>query len=125
MRVQEPYDYREDLARDTKENDFYRRVVFTVPSQFQLVFMSLRVGEFIANEKHRGTQFIRVESGKGQIIVDGKKKRLKDDTSVIIAPHVSHFVHNTSKTQALKLYTVYAPPEHAENALERNQPVDH
>ena len=121
-RAQKPYDYRLNLEEDTKSNIFYRHVVFTVPGQMQLVFMSLRKGEFIENETHSGTQFIRVESGEGEIIVNGESKNLTDNTSIMIAPYVSHFVHNTSDKE-LKLYSLYAPPEHAEHHLDRKQPI--
>jgi len=108
--------YKVNIEKKTISNNNYRKVLFTT-EQMQLVVMSLLPGEDIPREKHKDTsQYIRVEDGECQIIVDKKKFRLKSDDSIIIPANTWHYVKNTGKKK-LKIYTIYTPPEHNSNAL--------
>lgn len=114
-------DYR-DIESDTAKNSAYRRVIYTVPGRFQNVLMSLAPGETIPSEVHRQTtQFVRVESGTGRCIVDGKEYALHDGVAITIPPGARHKFENTSKRSSLKLYSIYTPPEHASDCLQRRQ----
>lgn len=117
-----------NIERDTLENDDYRRVLFTGPN-LQLVLMTLQPGDEIGLESHEGhDQFIRVESGEGEAILDGRKHKLEDGVSVVIPSGVQHNVVNTSKTQPLRLYTLYGPPEHPDGTVHRrksDEPPEH
>jgi mannose-6-phosphate isomerase-like protein (cupin superfamily) len=53
-----------------------------------------------------------VEAGQGTAILDGKEHPLEDGSAVVIPAGVKHNVINSSRTEALKLYTIYSPPEH-------------
>ena len=115
-------DYR-NIEKDTLKNKMYRKVLHTVPGKNQLVLMSLKPGEDIPKETHKKiSQFIRIESGKGHAIIDGKKYILKDGNSIIIPPKAEHYIKNTSKTNDLKLYTIYSPEAHSPNKTNRRQP---
>lgn len=101
-----------DIERDTVANEDYRRVLYTGPN-LQLVLMTLAPGEEIGRERHEGhDQFIRVEAGTGEAFLDGSRFPLKDGSSVVIPSGAEHNVVNTSKSEKLRLYTLYAPPEH-------------
>ena len=117
-----------NIEQDTLENEDYRRVIFTGPN-LQLVLMTLQPGDEIGLESHEGhDQFIRVESGAGEAILDGKKHKLEDGVSVVIPSGVEHNVVNTSKTEPLRLYTLYGPPEHPDGTVHRrksDEPPEH
>jgi mannose-6-phosphate isomerase-like protein (cupin superfamily) len=110
-----------NIERDTLANDDYRRVLFTGPN-LQLVLMTLQPGEEIGRERHEGhDQFIRVESGMGEALLDGRRHALEDGFSVVIPSGVDHNVVNTSKTEPLRLYTLYSPPEHPDGTVHRTK----
>lgn len=110
-----------NIERDTLENEDYRRVLFTGPN-LQLVLMTLRPGDEIGVEVHDGhDQFIRVEEGEGVVIMDGERSPLEDGTAVVIPAGVEHNVVNTSRDAPLRLYTLYAPPEHPEGTVQHTK----
>lgn len=110
--------YKDNIERATLHNNYYRKVVATT-AQLQLVLMSLPDGVEIGDEVHpTTTQFIRVESGTGVAYVSGKRYNLKDGDAIVIPPNSRH---NIKSTHNLKLYTIYSPPEHAPNTLERTK----
>lgn len=112
-------DYR-DLEIDTIRNAYYRNVVCTLPN-FQLVLMSLKPGEDIPREKHTSTtQFIRVERGEGIAKIGNKTYNLYDGVSLVIPPNKYHYIKNNSQ-KVLKLCTIYTPPEHKPNTLQKRQ----
>lgn len=115
--------FHDNIADSTIDNKNYRKAVYTVPNSIQLVYMSLKPGESVPREIHPHTsQFIRIESGNGEAIIEygdeTRKYRLKDDTAIIIPPGLYHTIKNTGD-EDLKLYTVYTPPNHPSNALEK------
>lgn len=108
--------YLTDIEHDTLENQDYRRVLFT-GRNLQLVLMNLRPGEEIGREIHEEhDQFIRVEAGVGTVVLNGIENAVKDGSAVIIRAGVEHNLVNTS-TEALQLYTLYAPPEHPDSTV--------
>jgi mannose-6-phosphate isomerase-like protein (cupin superfamily) len=116
--------YVTDIERDTLGNADYRRVLFTGP-HLQLVLMTLQPGEEIGREAHEGhDQFIRVEEGEGEALLGGERHKLADGVAVVIPSGIEHNVVNTSKTKALKLYTLYGPPEHPDATLHRTKSDD-
>ena len=115
--------YHKNIEKETLKNNNYRKVIYTVPDKNQLVFMSLNVGEDIPKEIHPHiSQFFRVEKGEGLAIIDGKKYKLKDGSGLIIPPGAQHYIKNTSKTDKLKLYSIYSPPNHPPNRVNKRQP---
>ena len=62
--------YIANIEKETNDNKNFRKVLFTAPHS-QLVVMSLLPGEEIGEEVHDNVdQFIRIESGKGEAILD-------------------------------------------------------
>lgn len=112
----------EDL---TLENKYYRRVLTTTPTM-QLVLMSLPPGTDIGMETHPATsQFIRVEAGTGEGIVNRTKYSLVDGDVLVIPPGAKHNIINTDSNQDLKLYAIYSPPEHAPRTRQLRKPKQH
>lgn len=121
-----PKGFHTNIESVTLRNNYYRRVLFTTKNM-QLVVMSLKPSEEIGIEKHKNTtQFIRVEKGTGMAIIGSSRYRLKDGSIVMIPPNTWHNIINTSRNKSLKLYTLYAPPEHPKNRKQKKKPVsDH
>jgi len=113
--------YHIDIDKKTEENEYFREVLFTGPNS-QLVVMSIGVGEDIGMEIHDDTdQFIRIEGGMGKAILDNIEYELKDGSAVVIPAGTKHNVINTSLDKALKLYTVYTPPEHPDGVVHKTK----
>ena len=109
--------YVNNLERDTMRNRDFRRVVYTGPN-LQLVLMTLQPGESIGMEVHEGhDQFIRVEAGTGVVVLDGRESPLSSGSAVVIPANVEHNVINTSTSDSLRMYTLYAPPEHPDGTV--------
>jgi mannose-6-phosphate isomerase-like protein (cupin superfamily) len=107
-----------NIEEATIENPHYRRVIATT-STMQVVLMSLEPNQEIGMEFHSDiSQFIRVEKGNGLAIVNGKSYQLSDGVYIVIPPYTWHNIINTSEKDALKLYTIYSPPEHDPAKLE-------
>jgi len=111
--------YTANLEQLTLKNEYFREVLFTAKSM-QLVVMSLLPGEEIGAEEHHLDQFIRVEKGEGKAILDGKESSLEDGSVVIVPALAMHNIINTSSTEKMKLYTVYAPPNHREKTIHKS-----
>jgi mannose-6-phosphate isomerase-like protein (cupin superfamily) len=109
--------YITNIERDTLANEHFRRVLFT-GANMQLVLMTLQPGEEIGLETHDGhDQFIRIEAGTGVARLNGAETRLEDGSIVVIPAGVEHNIVNISKDRALRLYTLYSPPEHADGTV--------
>lgn len=106
----------EDIEDLTVENAAFRRVVYT-GKHLQLVLMALKAGEEIGAETHLGhDQFFRVEKGKGEVWIDGERTKIKRDDAIVVPAGASHNIVNTG-SKSLKLYTLYAPPQHHDGVV--------
>ena len=95
----------------SEKNSNFRRVLYT-GKKLQLVVMTLKPGEEIGEEVHDdGDQFFRVEEGEGEVLIDGKRSRIKSGDAVLIPAGARHNIVNSGK-KSLRVYTLYAPPEH-------------
>lgn len=109
--------YVTNIEQDTLANEDFRRVLFTGPNT-QLVLMTLGPQEEIGLETHaEHDQFIRVEAGTGEALLDGRRHPLADGSAVVIPAGVEHNILNTSTDASLKLYTLYSPPEHPDGTV--------
>ena len=109
-----------DIEKLTVGNTDFRRVLYT-GKHLQLVLMTLQPGEEIGEEVHDGhDQFFRIESGSGEVLIDGKRTPIKDDDAVIVPSGARHNVINTGDAP-LMLYTLYGPPEHRDGVVHRTK----
>lgn len=114
--------YITNIEKDTLENSNFRKVLFTA-KHMQLVVMSIPVGGDIGMEVHGDIdQFIRVEKGKAKAILNGVETELEDDFSVIIPAGTEHNIVNAGD-EDLKLYTIYAKPEHKKGSIHATKEV--
>ncbi|HEX6106459.1 MAG TPA: cupin domain-containing protein [Gemmatimonadales bacterium] len=108
--------YIANIEARTEENRDYRRVLYT-GRNIQLVLMALQPGEEIGEEVHGdGDQFFRVEQGAGEVWIDGIRTRVESDMAIVVPAGARHNIRNTGE-QPMKLYTLYAPPEHADGTV--------
>ena len=114
-----------DIENITLKNKNYRKVAYTHDKGMQFVLMSIRPGEEIGMEIHQHIdQFIRIESGMGELHIKKnnkiKKYKLKDGIGFIIPSKTYHNVLCTGK-EDLKLYTIYSKPSHEDGLVEKNK----
>ncbi len=111
----------DDIEKLTKDNSDFRRVLYT-GKHMQLVLMTLKPGEEIGAEVHEGhDQFLRIEEGEGEVVIDGTTHRVEDDFAVVVPAGARHNVINTGDSP-LKLYTLYGPPEHRLDVVHPDKP---
>jgi mannose-6-phosphate isomerase-like protein (cupin superfamily) len=94
-------------------------VLFTA-SHSQLVIMSLLPGEEIGTESHDVDQTLYVVDGAGMVVFDGVEKDFEKGMVVVVPAGVRHNVINTDD-DPMKLFTIYAPPQHAVGTVHRTK----
>lgn len=109
-----------NIEKASLENEYFRKVLYTAKN-CQLVVMSLKPGEDIGEEIHQLDQFIRCESGQGKAILDGVEHQISDGYSVIVPAGAKHNIINISSEKPLKLYTLYAPPNHRDGVIHKTK----
>ncbi len=118
--------YVQDIEDLAIMNEAFRRVVYTA-QHCQLVVMALTPGEAIGSEVHALDQFFHVEAGTGEATLDGVRTPIRAGFAVIVPAGATHNIVNTGTTP-LKLYTVYAPPNHRNGIVHQTRAdaaVDH
>jgi mannose-6-phosphate isomerase-like protein (cupin superfamily) len=109
--------FHTNIERATRANRNFRQVLYT-GHHLQLVLMSLKPGEEIGSEVHRGhDQFFRFEGGTGQCVINGRRYAVTDGDVVVAPAGSTHNVLNTDQTRPLLLYTLYAPPQHQDGIV--------
>ncbi len=105
----------QDIETLTIENAKFRQVLYTA-KHCQLVLMSLKPGEEIGAEVHQLDQFFRVEEGAGEAVLDGLRTALRAGFAIVVPAGTRHNIINTG-AGPMKLYTVYAPPNHRDGVI--------
>lgn len=112
----------ENIEDKTKQNTNFRTALFT-GKYLQLTVMNIEPGGEVGLEVHPSVdQFIRLEKGKAKVTfgktkeVVGEEHAIEDDWAIIIPAGIWHNVINTGD-EALKLYSIYAPPNHPDGTV--------
>lgn len=126
MQDQGPEPYVVDIEDATLSNDTFRTALWTGP-HLQLTVMSIPVGGEVGLEMHDDRdQFLRVESGMARVQMGPERDDLRfdreiEDDWVILVPAGSwHNVTNLGD-EPLKLYSLYAPPEHPKGTVHKTK----
>jgi mannose-6-phosphate isomerase-like protein (cupin superfamily) len=121
-----PAPYVVDIESATLENTNFRTTLWT-GKNLQMTVMSIDVGSDIGLEVHEhGDQFLRVEQGRARVQMGPAEDDLPFDEEVgddwvILVPAGSwHNVTNIGD-QPLKVYAIYAPPEHPHGTVHATQ----
>lgn len=109
--------YSANIEQETVNNNDFRRVLYT-GKHAQLVLMSIAPGDEIGAEVHNGNdQFFRFEAGQGTVSIEDNQYQVRHGSAIIVPAGSKHNVVNTSASQALKLYTLYAPSHHKDGIV--------
>ncbi|MEO8772044.1 MAG: cupin domain-containing protein [Ferruginibacter sp.] len=112
--------FKGNIEQLTLDNDNFRKVLYTA-QHLQLVLMSLQAGEDIGAETHvNNDQFFRFESGEGKCIIDNNEYHVAEGYVIVVPAGAEHNIINTG-TAALKLYTIYGPPNHQDGTLRKTK----
>src|SRR5579883_3126621 len=111
--------YVANIEKLSLENENFRQVLYTDKNS-QLVLMSLRAGEDIGEEVHDVDQFLRVEKGAGQAILDGVSHDIADGSVIVVPAGTRHNIIN-SGSESMKLYTLYMPPHHRDGVVHKTK----
>ena len=110
----------------TKQNNNFRTALWT-GNHLQVTLMSINVGESIGLEMHPDVdQFIRIEQGYGLVQMGNNKNNLNferkvyDDFAIIIPAGKWHNLTNIGNLP-IKLYSIYAPPQHPKGTIHRTK----
>ena len=112
--------FNKDVIKLAGENENFREVLFTTELS-QLVLMSIKPGEDIGEETHDGIdQVLSFVSGTGEAIIEGESSPVKTGSIVVVPAGTKHnFINKGNKP--MKLYTVYAPPDHKDGTIHRTK----
>ncbi len=108
--------FNENIVALAKKNSSFREVLATGPHA-QVVVMSIPPGGEIGEEVHGGVDQVLVfVEGQGEAILDGERSGVGPDRLILVPAGTRHNFVNTG-TADLRLYTVYAPPQHAPGTI--------
>ena len=112
----------EDIEGMTLANENYRTTIWT-GTKLQATLMTIQPGDDIGLAVHHGIdQFIRIESGEGLCQMGNAEddlsfeEKVTADFAIFVPADLWHNVTNTG-TEPLKLYTIYAGPDHVEGTV--------
>ena len=109
----------QNIEKIAETNQDFRQVLYTAKN-CQLVVMSLKSKEEIGMEVHKLDQFFRVEEGNGEAVLDGVRTAISAGFAVLVPAGTNHNIINTGEGP-LKLYTLYAPPNHRDGVVHRTR----
>ncbi|NLY76346.1 MAG: cupin domain-containing protein [Firmicutes bacterium] len=117
-----------NIEEAAKQNNYFRIALWT-GNHLQLTLMSINVGEDIGLEIHPDLdQFIRIEESQGLVQMGDNDRNLDfqryvyDDFVIIIPAGKWHNLINTGN-KPLKLYSIYAPPQHPHGAIHQTKAI--
>jgi mannose-6-phosphate isomerase-like protein (cupin superfamily) len=116
-----PNPYVVNIEELTLQNENFRTTVWT-GSEMQMTLMTIQPGDDIGLEVHEDhDQFLRIEQGSARVEIGPTEDSLQtweaaDDFAIFVPANSWHNVTNTG-TDTLKLYSIYAPAEHAHGTV--------
>lgn len=115
-----------DINKATLHNKTFRTALWT-GTRLQLTLMSIAQGEDIGLEMHPEVdQFLRVEEGRGLALMGDRRDNLTlrqpvfEDSAIFVPAGTWHNLMNTGD-KPLKLYSIYAPPNHARGTVHQTK----
>ncbi|WP_026185180.1 cupin domain-containing protein [Salinispora pacifica] len=101
-------------------NSDFRRVLWT-GKHLQLVVMTIPPGGEIGDEVHEhADQILTFVSGAGEARVAGERREIERSSQIVVPAGTRHNFVNTGPNP-LVLYTIYSPPQHADQAVHRTK----
>ena len=108
--------FNEDIVELATKNTHFREVLSTGPHS-QIVVMKIPAGGEIGEETHDDVDQVLVfTAGEGEAVLNGTPSRVAAGRLVHVPAGTRHNFVNVGADD-LRLYTIYAPPEHAEGTV--------
>ena len=121
-----PHPYVVNIEEATLTNENFRTTLWT-GEKMQLTVMTIPVGGDVGLEVHDDTdQFLRLEQGRGRVQMGPSKNELtfdeevSDDWVILVPKGQWHNITNIGD-EAMKIYSLYAPPHHAHGTIHQTQ----
>ena len=112
--------FNEDIVARAASNTYFREVLSTGPHS-QVVVMSIPPGGDIGEEVHDDVDQVLVDvTGEAVAILDGVRSPVEPGSLVHVPAGTRHNVVNEGRVD-LRLYTIYAPPQHAPGTIHRTK----
>jgi len=112
--------FNKDIVSLAKQNEYFRQEVVT-GTHSQVVLMSIPPGQEIGEEIHPDVdQVLIFVSGEGEAVLNDEHSTVTTNSLCFVPAGTKHNFINTGTTD-LKLYTVYAPPEHAPGTVHKTK----
>lgn len=112
--------YHENILVAVTQNSFFRKVLFT-GERSQLVVMEIPPGGEIGEETHEHVeQTLFFHSGSARAFLNGSETNVTSGDVVVVTPGTRHNFINMG-TVPLKIYTVYAPPNHIDQTIHKTK----
>ncbi|MFH1171339.1 MAG: cupin domain-containing protein [bacterium] len=111
--------FHDNIIERAKANAFFRQECAT-GEHSQVVVMSLLPGEDIGEEVHTVDQILVFVVGDGEAILNGETKPVHPNDLIVVPAGTTHNFRNTGTTD-MKLYTIYAPPQHKPGTVHKTK----
>lgn len=111
--------YHTNITEQSVQNTYFRHVLFT-SNTAQLVVMSLLPEEEIGMETHELDQYLFFVQGTGKAILNGEESNFGPGDAYVVPRGTEHNFINTGQ-EDVKLFTVYAPPEHPDGTIHKTK----
>lgn len=115
-----------DIEDYTLANENFRTAIWT-GDYLQLTVMSIPVGGEVGLEMHEDIeQFLRVEKGEAEVLMGDSEDKLTyirqagDNDAIFVPAGKWHNIINKGD-KPLKLYSIYAKPEHPHGTIHKNK----
>lgn len=126
MKDHGPHPYVLDIEKATEDNENFRDTLWT-GKYLQMTVMSIPAGGEIGAEIHDDhDQFLRVEAGKGHVMIGKDENNLdidqvvEDDWAIFVPAGKWHNVVNEGD-EPLKVYSIYAAPDHKPGTIHKTK----
>ncbi len=122
-----PNPYVVNVEELTLQNENFRTAAWT-GNNLQMTLMTIQPGEDIGLEVHEDhDQFLRIEQGTARVEMGPTETELEqwsaeDDYAIFVPAGMWHNIINTGD-DALKLYSIYAPAEHAHGTIHETKAI--
>lgn len=118
-----------NIDEAANQNNTFRTALWT-GKHLQVTLMSIGVGEDVGLEVHPNVdQFLRLEAGEGLVQMGPEQHQLTfqryvtDDDAIMVPAGTWHNLTNIGN-EPIKLYSIYAPPEHPFGTIHRTKADD-
>jgi mannose-6-phosphate isomerase-like protein (cupin superfamily) len=112
--------FNNNIVTLAQKNEYFRQEVVT-GTYSQVVLMSIPPGSEIGEETHHDVdQVLIFVAGEGEAILNDEHQPVATNSLCFVPAGTKHNFINTG-TSDLKLYTVYAPPEHERGTVHKTK----